>query len=146
MSHYKRILVAVDLNPDADLILIKRAQELALSNSAEIFLVHCIEPLNSYGNSYAYPMMGNVESQISDEHRKQLTEEAHKLGIPTDNLALAFGFPAKVVAEQAKKLKADLIVVGSHSRHGLALLFSSNTADHITKHAPCDLLALHLPD
>ena len=145
MSHYKRILVAVDLNPEADLLLIKRAQELATSDAAEIFLVHCIEPLNSYGNSYAYPMMDNVELEISDEHRTQLTNEATKLGIPTNNLFLTFGFPDKIVGEHAKAINADLIIVGSHSRHGLVALFASNTADGITKHAPCDLLAVHLP-
>jgi universal stress protein A len=146
MSNYKRILVAVDLNPDTDLILIKRAQEFAKNSGGTVFLVHAIEPLNSYGNAYAYPMMDNVELEISDEHRTQLIAEAKSLGIPTDNLFLAFGFPDKVVTEQAKELNADLIIVGSHSRHGLALLFSSNIADNITKHAPCDLLAVHLPE
>lgn len=145
MSHYKRILVAVDLTPDTDLILIKRAQEFAESSGAAVFLVHAIQPLNFSGNEYAYPMMDNVELEISDEHRTQLIAEAKNLGIPTDNLVLAFGFPNQVVIDQAKELKADLIIVGSHSRHGLALLFSSNIADHITKHAPCDLLAVHLP-
>lgn len=145
MSLYKRILVAVDLDPTADPLLVKRAQALANISNSTIYLVHVIEPLNSYGNSYDYPMMDNAEIEISDEHRSQLTEEANKLGIPTENLILSFGFPDKVVAEQAKQLKADLIVVGTHNRHGLASLFASNTADGINKHATCDLLVVHLP-
>lgn len=146
MSLYKRILVAVDLNPATDLLLTQRAQELAKISGGTVYLIHAIEPLNSYGTSYAYPMMDNAEIEISDEHRAQLTEEAKNLGIPTENLILGFGFPDKVVAEQAKELKIDLIIVGSHSRHGLALLFTAHTADNISKHAPCDLLAVHLPE
>ena len=37
----------------------------------------------------------------------------------------------------------DLIVVGSHGRHGLALLLGS-TANDVLHGAPCDVLAVHL--
>ncbi|WP_313899138.1 universal stress protein [Leclercia adecarboxylata] len=43
----------------------------------------------------------------------------------------------------AKKQGCDLIVVGSHGRHGLALLLGS-TANDILHGAPCDVLAVRL--
>ena len=39
----------------------------------------------------------------------------------------------------------DLIVVGSHSRHGLGLLVGSTT-DSVLHSAGCDVLAIHLKD
>lgn len=43
----------------------------------------------------------------------------------------------------AKEQRCDLIVVGSHGRHGLALLLGS-TANDILHGAPCDVLAVRL--
>jgi universal stress protein A len=48
-----------------------------------------------------------------------------------------------VIVTQARKLKADLIVVGAHSQHGLGLLLGS-TAGSVLHSAPCDVLAIHL--
>ncbi len=43
----------------------------------------------------------------------------------------------------AKEHDCDLIVVGSHGRHGLALLLGS-TANDVLHGAPCDVLAVSL--
>ena len=48
MNIYQNILVAIDLNEEADQV-IQRAQQLALQSSAKLTLVHVTEPL-----SYAY--------------------------------------------------------------------------------------------
>jgi len=45
------------------------------------------------------------------------------------------------VVAHAKKINADLIVVGEHGRHGLSLLLGS-TADGIIHHSECDVLAV----
>ena len=45
--------------------------------------------------------------------------------------------------DQAKEQTCDLIVVGSHGRHGLALLLGS-TANDVLHGAPCDVLAVRL--
>ena len=44
---------------------------------------------------------------------------------------------------RATEQACDLIVVGSHGRHGLALLLGS-TANDVLHGAPCDVLAVHL--
>ena len=47
------------------------------------------------------------------------------------------------ILETARELGADLIVVGSHGRHGLALLLGS-TANAVLHGAPCDVLAVRI--
>ena len=145
MNRYKRIIAAVDLNAATDAITVERAKKLADDNNAELYLVHAIESLNAYGAPYAYPTISEVEEEISTEHKEQLTKEAEKLGVPVDTLRIEMGAPNVVIVHQAEVLKADLIIVGSHSRHGLGLLLGS-TADAVLHNAPCDVMAIHLKD
>ena len=51
--------------------------------------------------------------------------------------------PLGLVASLAEELKADLIVVGSHGRHGLALIMGS-TANGVLHGAKRDVLAVRV--
>jgi universal stress protein A len=53
--------------------------------------------------------------------------------------------PGPEIVRVAEEESADLIIVGSHGRHGLALLLGS-TANNVLHHAPCDVMAVRLPD
>ena len=55
------------------------------------------------------------------------------------------GSPKTEIVRVANEHKVDLIIVGSHGRHGLALLLGS-TANGVLHHATCDVLAVRLRD
>ena len=55
------------------------------------------------------------------------------------------GSPKTEIVRVANENKVDLIIVGSHGRHGLALLLGS-TANGVLHHATCDVLAVRLQD
>ncbi|MCY1401873.1 Universal stress protein family protein [compost metagenome] len=59
------------------------------------------------------------------------------------NAHLTYGQPRQEIHNLAKEDGCDLIVVGSHGRHGLALLLGS-TANDVLHGAPCDVLAVRL--
>tara|TARA_R110000868_G_scaffold8205_3_gene42641 strand:+ start:232504 stop:232944 length:441 start_codon:yes stop_codon:yes gene_type:complete len=145
MNDYKKILVAVELNPAEDKLTIAKAKKLAQDNNAQVCLIHAVEHINTYGTASAYPAIANVEEQISDEHQSQLNALAKELNVTEDNTYIEIGPPAVIVSDKAKELGSDLIVVGSHSRHGLALLLGS-TADSILHKADCDILVVRLPN
>ena len=56
---------------------------------------------------------------------------------------LTYVQPRHEIQQLAKDQKCDWIVVGSHGRHGLALLLGS-TANDVLHGAPCDVLAVRL--
>ncbi|WP_163009288.1 universal stress protein, partial [Pseudomonas viridiflava] len=56
---------------------------------------------------------------------------------------LVYGQPRQEIHQLASKRDCDLIVIGSHGRHGLALLLGS-TANDVLHGAPCDVLAVRL--
>ncbi|MEJ2344256.1 MAG: universal stress protein, partial [Gammaproteobacteria bacterium] len=49
------------------------------------------------------------------------------------------------ILDTAKEQQVDLIVLGSHGRHGIGRLLGS-TADNILHHADCDVLAVRIKD
>jgi universal stress protein A len=52
------------------------------------------------------------------------------------------GPPADVIVEFAIKLRADLIVMVTHGRRGLARLVEGSIAEKVLRHAPCPVLAV----
>ena len=139
MSDYNTILLAVDLSEEAEQVT-KKAKALASSNNAMLHAIHVVEPTTyAYGGDIPIIAMDEVE----DTARSQMTEFAEPHGIPDENQHVVLGRPVRVIHSTAEELNADLIVVGSHGRHGLALLLGS-TANGVLHGATCDVLAVRV--
>jgi nucleotide-binding universal stress UspA family protein len=54
------------------------------------------------------------------------------------------GDPRTTLVEVAESEGADLVVVGSHGRTGIAKLFMGSVASHVVAHAPCSVLVVKL--
>ena len=142
MSIYQNILVAIDLNEEADQV-IQRAHQLALQSSAKLTLVHVTEPL-----SYAYggdmPMdLSSIQTELYDQAQQRLSGLVQQKQLDEVDQLLLSGHIKTEVHRVATELSSDLIVVGSHGRHGLALLLGS-TSNGILQGATCDVLAVRV--
>ena len=139
---YRRVMLAVDLTEESNYVA-RRAVALAKACEAELRIVHVIEPLSlAYGGDI--PMdLSTVQEQIHDQARSHLAEFAATLGVPEDHQYLIFGRPESEIQRVAEAKGADVIVVGSHGRHGLALLLGS-TANGVLHGASCDVLAVRV--
>jgi universal stress protein A len=72
-----------------------------------------------------------------------LTELSQQLGLTQSRQLVETGGIKSEIIRSAQRLNADLIVVGSRERHGLAILLNF-TEDAILHAAPCDVLAVRL--
>ncbi len=145
MGIYKKILLAVDLHPSYDEYTAQRAVDFAKERGAKLYIIHCVEGIHAYGAAQGYQLIMEVEQQVEQEAKKALSDLSAKCEIPAEQQIIASGPPQRVVLEQAKALKVDLIIVGGHGRHGISLLLGS-TADGIMHHADCDVLAIRAKD
>ena len=73
---------------------------------------------------------------------KELAALGNKLNLDKKHCRIEFGSVKNEVLRLAKELKVDLIVTGSHGKHGLSLLLGS-TANAILHGAECDVLIVH---
>jgi universal stress protein A len=142
MGEYKHILVGVDLTVESRDVS-RRACALKMAFNAKLSCVHVIEPLSlAYGGDI--PMdLSTIQEQIQDTAKNHLAEFSSSLGIEDKDRHLIFGRPETEIHTLAKEIDADLIVVGSHGRQGLALLMGS-TANGVLHGATCDVLAVRV--
>ncbi len=141
---FKHILIAVDLTEDARSVA-EKACALRTVFDADLSCTHVIEPLSlAYGGDV--PMdLSTIQNQLQETAKIQLDEFAQTLNIPSENRHLVYGRPETEIHSLAEELGVDLIVVGSHGRHGLALLLGS-TANGVLQGSPCDVLAVRVGD
>ncbi len=142
MANYTRILTAVDLTEDSDEVA-ERARAIAANNSAVLHLMHVIEPLSfAYGGDIPMDFSG-IQDEIHQQASAQLETFGEKHAIPASARHVVLGQPEVEIHAMAEELDADLIVVGSHGRYGLALLMGS-TANGVLHGASCDVLAVRV--
>ncbi len=134
------IIVPFDFS-DHSLQALRKAIEVA-SDSSLVTCLHVLPFISPTEPGVAWGMIddGERQAQALESMRQQLPEsEFGKLQIET-----RFGDPGSVVAERAKDLNAELIVIGSHGRSGIARLMLGSVAEHVTRHAPCPVLVVKL--
>ena len=142
MPDYQKVLAAVDLSEDSGLVL-QRARSVAENGGGELHLIHVIEPLSfAYGGDIPMDFSG-IQDEIHQQATSQLTLFAKNNAIDASHQHIVLGKPEVEIHSVAEELGADLIVVGSHGRYGLALLMGS-TANGVLHGASCDVLAVRV--
>lgn len=139
---YTHILFATDLTEDTE-YLINKVRSIQGFTNAKLSLVHVVEPLPGY--SYAYLGIEDIEGQLIEEARQSIEKLSEKFNINKSNLYVEIGPTKTKILKVADDINADLIVCGSHGRHGLSLLLGS-TANAILHGAKCDVLTVRLPE
>ncbi len=142
MAMYDHILLCTDLSDESAQVA-TRAAALRDSCSAKLSAIHIIEPLSfAYGGDI--PMdFSNVQAEIHKQAGVQLAAFAEKYSIDKADQHIVVGRAETEIHRFAKEENIDLIVVGSHGRHGLALLLGS-TANGVLHGADCDVLAVRV--
>lgn len=145
MSLYQHILLAVDFYDQHQLITAK-AKQLAEQNQAKLSLIHVVENMPVPDASYGpIPFDADLADEWLEASKRRLARLGEELAVPEQRLWLEMGSAKLEIVRVAEENAVDLIVVGSHGRHGLALLLGS-TANGVLHHAKCDVLAVRLRD
>ena len=138
--HYNNVLVAIDCSEDSQKIL-ERASALCTGGGGKLHILHVIEPLAlAYGADV--PMdVTDLQASLVTQARESAIKYARIFDVPEAQIHVELGSIEKTIQEKADEIGADLIVIGSHTRSGLALLFGS-TARGLVPGAHCDVLAI----
>jgi universal stress protein A len=139
---YNKVLVAVDVATESNYV-VEKARDVAGGNPMS--LVHVLEPAYFYYG--LEPGLGAIPDNLEQELLAQAGTALKGLGqafdIDADHQYLERGHAATQILRLAEDTGADLIVVGSHGRHGLRLLLGS-TANAVLHGAGCDVLAVRV--
>jgi universal stress protein A len=143
---YRHILAAIDLSQES-LCVLDKARAEADQHGARLSLLSVIKPLTQvYGGIDIAPLaVGGVtfEQQALDGARAQLEDLAKGYGVRAADAHVLLGAPAYEIREFARSSGADLIVIGTHGRHGLGLLLGS-TANGVLHGVDRDVLVVRV--
>ncbi|MBL1320928.1 MAG: universal stress protein [Methylophaga sp.] len=146
MKSYSNISVAVDFSPHSELVL-ERAVELARHYNANLSLVHAIEHFTHMHSEYDSVMSSyddaEMDQQLYENSVADLDKIANSLDYQNIRHEVLWGSPKSTILTYAAAQNVDLIVVGSHGRHGFARLLGS-TSHAIVQNAKCDVIVVKL--
>lgn len=145
VGEYLHLLLAVDFSAEMEHV-IGRARRLRDLHRARLSLVHVVEHLPmAYSGDLALPEDFSLEEELLDIATRRMEELGERLGVPSEDRHVVAGTTTKEILRVAETQAVDLILVGSHGRHGLAMLLGS-TANSVLHHARCDVLAVRIPE
>ena len=146
---FKRILVAVDGSPTSNRGF-KVAVALAKSLGAKLLVLHVIDEravgIGLSASGYVAPAyVEDVIAALRDAGRKVLAKaqreakaQGQEIEAPLDE-SLGDGV-AQTILRQARKVKPDVIVLGTHGRRGLARVVVGSDAETVLREATVPVL------
>lgn len=140
MRGFRRIVVAVDFSPGSRAALDAVARLRARGARLRVHLVHVIDPTLSLSAGPPTPVWSDVLGQLETAGRKELERLAtrvrtrFRVGVRVET-HLVHGGPATMVCTLAARVRADLIVVGTHGRSGLAHVLLGSVAERVVRQA-----------
>ncbi|MGH7933717.1 MAG: universal stress protein [Candidatus Binataceae bacterium] len=128
---------------DPELIAFQVAKQIAQEHNATLCLLHIVPIVPAIGE----PHVGvTVHAHEEDRAKKQLQEIADQnlAGVKYQILTRVAGptDTAKAVVQTAREVNADLIVMKTHGRHGLAHMLMGSVTEQVVREAPCAVLTL----
>jgi universal stress protein A len=136
--------VAVDYTKHS-VYVAEKARVLANKYQAKLSVIHVLDnipmPDTNYGTVIALDQI--APDELLEAEKIKFMELGDQLAIDVVNRWMVWGIPTQEIINIADQEQVDLIIVGSHGRHGLALLLGS-TANSVLHHAKCDVMAVRL--
>lgn len=134
--HIKEILVPVDFSNCSTKALMY-AIPFAKQFGARITVAHIapyfVQP----------PSLAIDDTQLLEESRQALNKLAQDVGAHVKTQAVfRVGNPASKIVEVAQECAADLIIISTQGKSGLAHVFLGSTAERVVRHAPCPVLVV----
>ena len=139
---YKHILLASDFSPEA-VRAEDKAVEVAKLYGAKLSIIHVVDYYPSMQLEGGLAMLPNLEEKLNENARSDMNACIERLKVKPETEHIGHGPPKAVIVDYADEISADLIVLGSHGRHGLGLLLGS-TANGVLHTAKCDVLAVRV--
>ena len=141
------ILYATDLGPHGPEIF-RHAMGFSRAFQAKIYVLHVMEALNDYAESLlANYMSEEMRNKASEEGFEQVRHEmenrANKIcedsGLTRDELEAMVGdvrviqgAPFEVILDEAERVHADIIVIGSHGQSTVSKMLLGSVAHKVS--------------
>ena len=144
MNPIRSVLFATDFS-SASRPAFRRAVALAAASRALLWIGHVIPPAPSRIAGEALPRMYREMDDFirgdAEKRLRALTEFARRAGVRARPLLLR-GVPHEAIRRAARARRADMVVLGTHGRTGVARFLVGSVASRVVATAPCPVLTV----
>lgn len=142
----QHVLVATDLS-EASRPALESAAFFGREHGAKLQLLHVFDPSPYVPTTMmagASALLSQAAKEMRESFERALEERREELfpGMDVEIVTLRRDDPGAGIAEQAKAIGADLIIVGSHGRTGLKRVLLGSVAERVVRLAPCPVLVV----
>ncbi|MGH7715007.1 MAG: universal stress protein [Vulcanimicrobiaceae bacterium] len=141
---FRNILVAIDESSQSAAAL-DLAIELAKTLNGTITLVHALDPgsIASTADDAGAASVMEIELDELQSAGKELLEamgqRVRAAGLEVETI-VRDGLPAQTIVDTATRANCDLIVMGTHGRHGIERFFLGSCAEAVLRESPIPVL------
>ncbi len=136
----KKILIAHDGSKPSEKAL-KKAFEVAEKFGSSVTVISVVPEL--YLTELMEMDRTRILTTLTGEAKKTMDKiRKNTVGLKSLRTIIKQGNPAEEILETAKKIKADLIVTGSHGRHGAQRFLLGSVSSKIVDNATCAVLVI----
>jgi universal stress protein A len=142
----KRILVPVDFSTDS-LNALTYAGDFAKTFGAERLLLYVVEPIYYATPTDMYAVNANV-AMLLDEQRHLGEQQFTRIAATLKKQGQRFrtviktGSASQVIVDTVNRERADLVIMATHGRTGLAHMFMGSVAEKVVRTASCPVLTV----
>jgi nucleotide-binding universal stress UspA family protein len=145
VNRLRRILVGTDFSR-ASRPAIRRAVETAAESGAALWIAHVVAPPpplspEGYVLPRSYDDIVPAIRADAEKRLKALLAVARRSGVRAQGLLLR-GAPHEALTKAARRHRADLMILGTHGRTGIARFFVGSVASRVVATAPCPVLTI----
>ena len=142
MKAFKHILVPTDFEP-ASRDALEHAVSIAKRFDARVTLLHVWEvPIYPYMD---FMLNTTLISRVEDAATQRLASSLEQLQkeVPGASAVLKHGMPSGTILDAIDEIEPDLIVMGTHGRHGVSRTFLGSVAEKVVRSSKVPVLTVH---
>jgi universal stress protein E len=129
-----------------DALIVEKGRQLAKALKGTLHLMHAAYP-SAFGIAAVDPAIDGVTLAAAyelqtEKARQDFAEFAASAKVPRKNRHVIDRDPSTGITAVAKKINADVVVMGALSRSGIKRLLIGNTAERVLGEIPCDVLVV----
>lgn len=146
MVIYKNILVALDISSESIQIAKKAIHLAELHQVTNLHLISVVEPVVLESSYDLVPVLNTeIENDLMKRAENHIVKLMKLMKYDSYEFNVVVGSTKSEIHRIAEEKNVDLIVIGTHGRHGIARLLGS-TASAVLHGAPCDVLVVKITE
>lgn len=151
MIALRDVLVATDFGEAADAAL-KYGRELARTFGATLHVFHAVDDVASRALALSAATVSDLaltQASVEAEGRRRLEaliSDEDRVALHATSAVETSNVPASAIVAHARKIKAGLIIVGTHGRGPMTHFLLGNVAERVVRTAPCPVLTVRSPE